>query len=144
MAGGRIGDPSLPSQTAADPRLGRQPGGQPLGRDTGAPSRTLLTQVRVTPMVNALGVAQQPTPIVLGTRENRFITLLAPFVNFRVYIAMSANVTPLSSLALPAGIPYEISLAGGQELYAATDAPVFLSVQIQVAPAIASDTERRL
>ena len=139
-----LGDPSVPSQTAADPRLGRQPFSQPLGQLTGAPPRTQLTQIRVTPIVNAGGIVQVPTLIVPDTRENRFITLLAPFINFSVYVSAQANFNVLSALALPVGQPYEVALPGFQKLYAVTDSPVFVALQIQIAPAIASDTERRL
>jgi hypothetical protein len=139
-----FGDPSLPATTAADPTLGRQPGGRPLGFYTGAPPRTQLTQVNVTPNVNALGVVQQPTLIVPGTTQNRFVTLTAPVLAFTILVSSEASFNPFSSHVLPPGLPYEISLPGNEQLYAVTTAPVFVALQIQIAPAIASDTERRL
>jgi hypothetical protein len=138
-----FGDPSIPAQAAAD-RVGRQPQGRPLGSETGAPSRTSLSQMLVTPITNGAGVVQSPTKIVPCTRENRFVTLTAPFNNFAIYVNVDPNLNPRSSLALPPGLPYEITLAGNQDLWAVTDAPTFQTVRIQIAPAIASDTERRL
>jgi len=100
--------------------------------------------MQVTPIVNALGVPQIPTLIVPETRENRFITLIAPRNNFAIYIDGAPNLNVLSSLALPAGLPYEVSLPGNEGLWAVTDSPTFQTIQIQIAPAIASDLERRL
>jgi hypothetical protein len=138
-------DPSMPGQTAASGERTRfQPNTQPLGHYTGAPPATRLTQVPVTPIVNGAGLIQQPTLIVAETRENRFITLTAPLVAFSIYINDAANFSVQSSLSLTPGIPYEVSLQGGQKLYAVTDAPVFLPLRVQIAAAIASDTERRL
>lgn len=140
----RFGDPSLPATTAADPALGRQPGGRPLGFYTGAPPRTQLTQVNVTPNVNALGVVQQPTLIVPATTQNRFVTLSAPLLAFAILVSPEASFNAFSSHTLLPGVPYEISLPGNEQLFAVTTAPVFVPLQIQIAPAIASDTERRL
>lgn len=139
-----LGDPSLPFQTAADPRSFRQPNTQPVGTLTGAPPRTQLFQLRVTPVVNSAGVLQVPTRIVPATRENRFITLVAPLTGFLIYVKSEAAFNLLSDLSLPPGLPYEISLPGNQELFAVTDAPIFLSLRVQVTAAISSDTERRL
>jgi len=140
----RFGDPSLPATTAADPTLGRQPGGRPLGYYTGAPPRTQLFQINVTPQVNGLGVVQAPTPIVPATTQNRFVTLTAPLIAFAILVSPEASFNALSSYVLPPGLPYEISLPGNEALYAVTTSPVFVALQIQIAPAIASDTERRL
>lgn len=144
FSGLRFGDPSLPATTAADPMLGRQPGGRPLGFYTGAPPRTQLFQVNVTPQVNALGAVQPPTLIVPPTTQNRFVTLAAPFLAFAILVSPEASFNTFSSFTLPPGLPYEISLPGNEQLFAVTTAPVFIALQIQVAPAIASDTERRL
>ena len=139
-----FGNPSLPSSTASEAADGRQPGGRPLGYATGAPPRTQLFQVNVTPQVNALGVAQQATLIVPETRENRFVTLIAPTIAFAILISVGTSFNALSSFTLPPLIPYEVSLAGNQAIYAMTTSPVFVAIQVQIAPAIASDTERRL
>lgn len=147
MSGGfhnPFGDPSLPATTAGDRNGGRQPGGRPLGYLTGAPPRTQLVQVNVTPIMNALGVLQVPTLIVPCTPENRFITIMAPLIAFAILVSPSASFNPASSFTLPPGLPYEMSLPGNEELYAVTTSPVFVALQIQLAPAIAADTQRRL
>lgn len=146
MPGGfhSFGDPSRPSSTAADNYPSRQPGGRPLGYATGAPPRTTFLQINVTPIVNALGVAQQPTLIVPATPDNRFITITAPLVAFAVLINSAATFNPAASFTLPPGLPYELSLPGLEEIYAVTTSPVFVALQIQLAPAIAADMQRRL
>lgn len=134
----------MPAQAAGDVFAPRQPNAQPLGALTGAPPRTRIMQVLITPIVNGAGVPQAPTMIVPETRENRFITLTPPVSAFTIYMNTEAHFNVLSALALTPGIPYEIALAGGQTLYAVTNAPTFQALQVQIAPAIASDTERRL
>ena len=94
--------------------------------------------------MNALGAVQTPTLIVPVTPPNRFITLVAPWIAFAVLINPEASMNPLSNIVLPPGLPFEIPLPGNQALYAVTTSPVFVQLQIQIAPAIASDTERRL
>jgi hypothetical protein len=141
----QFGEPSTPSQMASMGDHARfQPNTRPVGHYTGAPPATRLTQVPVTPIVNGAGIIQVPTLIVPETRENRFIILTAPFVAFSIYINDAANFSLLSALALPPGLPYEVTLQGNQKLYAVTDSPVFLPLRIQIAAAIAGDTERRL
>lgn len=139
-------DPSLPSSTAADGPFGlvRQPNTQALGANTGAPPRTRLLQVLIVPIVNNLGIRQIPTVVVPETRENRFVILTAPFTNFSIFINGEANFDVLSSLSLPPGLPYEISLPGNQALYAVTNSPVYLSLRVQIASAMSGDIERRL
>jgi len=110
-----------------------------LGFYQGAPPQTQLTGAQIKPA--ALG--GQPTCIVTSTRENRVVTLTAPFVGFRIFVG-NTGVSTTQGIALPLGLPYEISLPGGQALYAVTNAPVYLQLQIQVAPALAGDRERRL
>jgi hypothetical protein len=139
-----FGNPTRPTDVASDTCNVRQPNSVPVGTYTGAPPRTQLTQIPVTPIVNGAGVAQAPTVIVPETRGNRFVTLLAPINNFAILINGEASFNPTSSLILPAGIPYEITLQGNQKLYAVTTAPTFQLLQVQIADAIASDTERRL
>lgn len=73
--------------------------------------------------------------IVPPTAANRQIVLLAPVVNFRIYIGDS-GVTPKTGFALPVGQPYEAAIPGLQEIYAVTDAPVFIVLQVQIAPII--------
>lgn len=139
MAGfGDFGDPSRPRDTAAE--LARpQPFSQPLGQLTGAPPQTVLRQVTVVPN------GQQATCVVPSTRENRFVTLIAPKSNFTIYIASAEGVNPNFGHPLPAGMPYEVSLPGNQAIFAVSDAPgITLKLSVQIAAALAGDLERRL
>ena len=139
MAGfGAFGNPSIPADTAT----GRQnpyaqPNSQPLGSDTGAPPQTSLKNVNVPPQ-------GQYATVVPPTRENRFITLVAPRVGFTIFIGMTEGVDATSGMPLPAGLPYEVSLPGKQALYASSNAPVYLQVTVQIAAALAGDLERKL
>jgi hypothetical protein len=133
-----FGDPSTPTSVAAEAPA-RQPFSVPLGHYTGAPPQTLLKNELVSPASGAT-----PSCIVSATRENRFVTLTAPLVGFLIYVGDSSGASLTQGIALPPGIPYEITLPGNQALYAVTDAPVYLRVRIQVAAAISGDLERRL
>lgn len=135
MFGNRLGEPSIPRQTSRDGGM-RPPNSQPAGALTGVPTRTQFFNLQITP-----GLA---TVIVPQTRENRFIILLAPFFAFSIFVGESAGVSDLNGLALPPGIPYEVTLPGNQPLYAVTNAPVRLKLRVQIAPAITGDLERRL
>lgn len=104
---------------------------------TGAPAPTYLAAVQVAPATGGV-----PTKVVTKTRENRFAKLIAPIAPFAIYIGDS-GVNVNSGLALPPGIPFEITLPGNQELYAVTDAPVSMVLRVQVAAAISGNVERR-
>ena len=134
-----FGDPSLPRSTATDVTPRSQPFSVPLGHYTGAPPPTQLKNELVAPASQAT-----PTCIVPATTQNRFVTMVAPLVAFSIYVGDSSGASLTQGIALPAGIPYEVSLPGNQALYAVTDAPVYLRVRIQVAAALAGDLERRL
>lgn len=131
------GDPSTPASTAADRAVPRaQPFSVPLGAYTGAPPPTQLTNNIVSP--GAIS-----TCIVPATRENRFVTLIAPLVAFTIYVGGN-GVSLSQGVALTPGLPYEISLPGQQAIYAVSNCPISLKLQIQIAAAIAGDLERRL
>jgi hypothetical protein len=134
-----FGDPSTPKTTAADEPVRTQPFSKPLGSYTGVPPRTIFKNEQVAPFT-----VGQSSCIVAATRENRFVTLTAPFAGFVIYVQGSEGVSPSNGIALPPGLPYEISLPGNQALYAVTDAPVYLRVKVQIAAALAGDLERRL
>jgi hypothetical protein len=134
---GLFGDPSVPIAVAADNGR-RQPNAGPLGQYTGAPPATRLSTMRVSAAGNAA------ICIVPATRENRFIVLTAPFTAFSIYIGQHQDVDATNGVALPNGIPYEISLPGDEALYAASNAPVSLRLAIQVAGALMGDLERNL
>jgi hypothetical protein len=114
MYGSAFGNPSIPQMAARDAGS-RSPNSQPAGALTGVPTRTQFFNVQVTP--------GQATLIVPQTRENRFIILLAPFFAFSIYVGESAGISNLNGLALPPGIPYEVTLPGNQMLYAVSNAP---------------------
>lgn len=134
-----FGDPSLATQIAADLSLRSQPNSRPLGFYQGVPPETKFSAALVKPAV----LGRPPTCIVQQTRENRIVTLTAPLVPFRIFVG-SDSVSTIQGIALTPGIPYEISLQGGQGLYAITNAPVYLRLELQVAAAMAGDLERRL
>jgi hypothetical protein len=139
MGGFSFNDPSTPNQVAAE-RSRSQPNSGPLGQYTGAPPQTRLETPKVPPMT-----ALQPSVcIVPPTRENRFVTLIAPDTAFAIYIGGTEAVRAGAGLPLPAGLPYEVSLPGKQAIYAASDAPVYLEVTVQIAAALAGDLERNL
>jgi hypothetical protein len=133
---GRLGNPSIPADVAA--RGGyAQPNSQPLGSDTGAPPQTSLKTVNVPPQ-------GQYATAVPPTRENRFVTFVAPSVGFTIYIGMTEGVTATNGMPLPPGTPYEVSLPGMQAIYVSSNAPVHLQVTVQIAAALAGDLERKL
>jgi hypothetical protein len=132
-------DPSTPTATAADRGLQRpQPNSGPLGQYTGVPPATRLLTSSVAP------AGRQAVCLVPKTRENRFVILTAPNIAFTIFIASSQAVGPSIGMPLPAGIPYEISLPGNQEIFATSNAPVSLDISVQIAPALAGDLERNL
>ncbi len=122
---------------------GSVPGGQvnsvPLGSQTGAPPNTQLKGYQVVPY-GAVGRGQSPTLIVEADRANRVAIITAPFVGFSVYVG-TAGVKP-GDLSIPPGLPYEVILPGGQELYAVTDAPVYLPLRVQIAAVLVGERER--
>lgn len=130
-------EPSRPQDTAAEMSTRAQPFSVPLGTRTGAPPQTRLETVVVSPLT--------ATRVVQETVENRFVTLIAPVSNFTIYIAGGSGVSTTTGIALPPGLPYEISLPGNQAIYAISDAPgITLRLRVQVAAAIVGDLERRL
>jgi len=135
-----FGDPSTPSSVASDNLVPRtQPNSVELGHYTGAPPQTQLKNELVAPVS-----AATPTCIVPATTQNRFVTLTAPLVGFSIFVGDSSGASLTQGIALPPGLPYEITLPGNQALYAVTDAPTYLRVRVQVAAAITGDLERRL
>jgi hypothetical protein len=138
MGGSRFGDPSTATSVAAD-RPRAQPNSGALGQYTGAPPPTRLLTVVVPPKGPQAAVC-----IVPPTRENRFITLLSPLTAFAIYIGGTEAVTVSNGMQLPNGLPYEVSLPGKQAIYAASNAPVYLEVTVQIAAALAGDLERNL
>jgi len=131
-------DPSIPTSVAADRGPRPQPNSGPLGQYTGVPPATRLGTVSVPP------AGQQAACLVPKTRENRFVILTAPRTAFTIFIASTQAVGTSVGMPLPAGLPYEISLPGNQEIFATSDAPVSLTVTVQIAAALAGDLERNM
>lgn len=144
MAGG-IGNPGplIAAGVRATPAFSPTPNSVPLGALTGAPVRTIFRSYQIIP-ASAVGVGgNEATLIVPPTAANRVISLLAPAVNFRIFIGDS-GVSPGVGLALPAGQPYETIIPGLQGVYAVTDAPVFLVLQVQIAPILYAEQQRKV
>lgn len=137
-------DPGSAAASQASP--GGQIGSRPLGYRTGAPPRTVLRSFQVIPFVAVgkviQGRSQQATRIVEADTASRSVVLTAPFVGFSIYVNGDEDVQPGNALRLPPGLPYEIPLVGHQALFAVTDAPVFLTLNVQVAPYLIGDRER--
>jgi len=133
--GGIVGVRATPSQVPA-------PNSEPLGAKTGAPPRVRFYSTLVIPFVGIGTRGDEPTQIVPPTPPNRIVILTAPVVAFTIYIGDS-GVSPATGLALVPGNPYEALLVGLQELYAVTDAPVYLPLQIQISPVLFAERERK-
>lgn len=124
------------SIAAASPQTepGVQPNSAPLGSLTGAPPPTQMRTLQVSP-------GTTPILVVPPERASRVITLTAPFVGFSIYVGGSGVKT--TDHALTPGLPYDVVLPGNQELYAVTDAPVSLTLRLQIAPVLTGDRERK-
>lgn len=109
------------------------PNSQPLGSTTGAPPRTKIFQIQV----NSTGVQIAPPD-----KFNREVTVIVPDVAFGVFIGIDGNPTTGGSPLTP-GIPYEIDIPGFVSVWAATNAPVWIPIHVQIAPLLAGDLERR-
>ena len=112
------------------------PNSEPMGSITGVPVRT---RAYALPLV----AGSNPIVIAPGTRENKVVLITPPDVGFMVFVGDS-GVTPLNGFALIPGTQNEFPLPGFQELYAVTNAPVTLIVQITITPILLAERERRL
>lgn len=123
---------------------GVQLGSRPLGSLTGAPPRMITRTLQIIPSSavgqNGLG----PTQIVETDKASRVAIVIAPLVGFSIYVGDSGvRADPGGSgIAVPPLIPYEFILPGNQGLWAVTDAPVYLTLRIQVAAILVGDRER--
>ena len=86
-------------------------------------------------------ITEAALQIVLGTSENRIVLLTAPLVGFTIWIG-DASVNPEIGLALTPGLAYSTALIGLQDLYAVTDLPVPISLQIQVSIVLMAERQR--
>jgi hypothetical protein len=115
------------------------PNSEPLGSETGAPPRPRWFSMQVAPY----GTKNAPVLIAPETRDNRIVTVVSPSVGFTVYVG-DAGVSPLNGYALSPGVSDDFALVGFQSLYAVTDAPVFLRLQIKIFSILLAERERRL
>ena len=124
-----------PAQSAArtPPMYGRPPNSQPLGTNTGAPPRTRIFQVQVTPG----GVR-----LVGPDKQNRQVVVTPPFNAFGVVLSFTGR-PDINGFPIPPALPYEMIIPGFQEVWAATTAPVLIPVLVQVGPLLVGDLERR-
>lgn len=104
----------------AQPSVAPVPNAVPAGVQTGAPPRVLFLSTLIAP-----AKLRKPTLLVPGTAENRTVTITAPNVGFTIYVG-NADVTPANGMSAPRGQPFYVPLVGLQELWAVTDAPIYL------------------
>ena len=123
----------------ANPTFKPTPNSEPAGYQTGAPPHTRLFSVKVNPVSKAVG-----SLIVPGTPENRIAILTSPLVGFRIYIAGGSGLNAQTALALPPGLAFDVPLPGLQEIYAISDAPVYLTLQVCISIVLASEQARRV
>lgn len=133
MAGPSQGFGLVPG-VRATPVFQPAPNSEPLGSLTGAPPRT---QFYSRPIIPGL----TPTQIVVGAAPNRVAILTAPLIGFNIFIG-DAGVSVRNGLALTPGLNYEAILVGLQELFACTDSPVAVPLQVQVAAVLMAERER--
>ncbi len=120
------------------------PNSEPTGYITGAPVRTIFRSYQIIPASAVANVkGAEATLIVPGTASNRLVVMRAPLVNFRIYIGDS-GVTPKTGFALPPGLPHDAVIPGLQDIYAVTDAPVYLSLQVQISMVLAAEQQRKV
>jgi len=115
---------------------------EPLGSLTGAPPWARLERIQVIPYTAVGAAGRQATVLAPAQRQNRVIVCTAPAVGFAVYVGDS-GVRPGFAFQLPPGLAYDVIIPGGQILYAVTDAPSYLPVQVQNAALLTGGTERR-
>ena len=151
LLGGAGGDFGIAAGAGAQPSppvLPPAPGMEPLGYKTGAPPRIELATYQVIP-ASAVGAgrrAAEPTRVCIRDPQSRVAIFQAPLLGgFVIYIgdAGIASNPGANGLALPAGLPYEVIIPGGQEIYAVTNAPVYLPLRVQIASILIGDRERR-
>ncbi len=118
----------------ATPGFEPSPNSEPLGAKQGVPPRVLF---------RSLPVTREASEVVLGTPENRVVTLTAPTLGgWRIAIGGAPGLTFQNGNVLPPGIPVTLQLVGLQKLFAITDAPVPLPLQLVVAPILMAERQR--
>jgi hypothetical protein len=136
---GKFEDMMGPPPNREDQAPSVQVGTQPHGATTGAPTRTQMFRVPIPPAAPG----RFPVQIVGAEPTSRSVVLIAPLSGWSIFVSDSQGVSPINGIAITPLIPYEIPLPGNQALYATTDAPTSQDLQVQVAPLLAGDRERR-
>lgn len=111
------------------------PNSEALGSLTGAPVRPRYFSMAIP--------AGQTVLVAPPTRDNRVVFITTPNVGFSVYVG-DDGLTTNNGMVLPSGQQEEFPLVGFQGLYALTDAPVLLRVQVAITPILLAERERRL
>ena len=112
------------------------PNSEALGSETGAPPRPRYFSMAIPSGVDAVLVAPP-------TRDNRVVFITSPNVGFTVFVG-DDGLTVNNGFALTAGTQEEFPLVGFQGLYAITNAPVLLRVQVAITPILLAERERKL
>lgn len=133
---GPLGGPIIEAYKKVDgpPPYHPEPNSAPLGALTGAPPRTVVKSIMVLP-------GTEPTLIAEETRNSRIVQLTAPLVGFTIFVG-DAGVNTMNGLSLPLGLAYDIPLPGFQPLYAVTDSPVLLRMNVVISSILVGDIER--
>lgn len=111
------------------------PNSEALGSETGAPPRPRYFSMALP--------AGQTVLVAPPTRDNRVCFVTTPNVGFTVYVG-DDGLTTLNGFAISAGDQEEFPLVGFQGLYALTNAPVLLRIQVAITPILLAERERRL
>lgn len=134
-----LGQPALdgvPGGVRAQPNVMPVPNTVPAGAQTGAPPRVQFFSRQVNP-----GSVRKPTLIAAGTPENRVITITTPAVGFTVYLG-DESVTTATGMGLPPGQTIDFPLVGLQAVYAVTDSPTYIPVQVCISIVLMAEQAR--
>ncbi len=129
-----IGGPGGANSARHTPGVRTVPNSLPAGSKTGSPPRTRFYS-------RPIAAGDRPTQIVDGSPPNRTVTLISPIVGFSVFVGDS-GVGEGNGVKLTPGIPCYVSLVGLQDLYAVTDSPVAIPLQVQVSIVLMAEQER--
>lgn len=133
---GSIGTPGVVAAgIRAQPTVAPVPNNVPAGAQTGAPPRTQLYSRLVIPAGKG-----QATLLVPPTPENRVVAVRPPNTAFALYVG-DQSVNPASGFAVPT-IGEDIPLPGLQGLWAVTDAPTYVRVNVYVSIVLMAEQAR--
>ena len=117
------------------PGYAPSPNSEALGSETGAPPR---------PRYFSMAIPRGQTVLVAPpTRDNRVLFITAPNVGFTVFVG-DDGLTTRNGFALLSGQQEEFPLVGFQGLYAMSNAPVLLRIQVAITTILLAERELRL